>query len=244
MLVAASVATSQFFTPVATMSIANESIKVYGVNVYLGPDPKCEVSNFNREIRTRVAPFEQSASLGEIIGELALLARAQGANMLHSIRVLSAVPYQGADVAGVAVRCEDADSAQATTLPTRDKELAVVVKAATGAVVYALPDAADLGPERSIDHSRLVMIRELDAAATEQLRNLIASADPTTGPVKSCPFAPSIAFKFTALGTEAWWLVSYNCETAILARRNDNWRGIQPLNLKADVLAAFQNLAK
>lgn len=230
-------------TPVTTMSIADEFLKVYGVTVYLGPAPKCQVSDFSREVRTRVAPFEQSAPLGEIIGELALLARAQGANILHSIHILSAAAYQGADVAGVAVRCDEANLAQTTAPFTLDKELAAAVKAATSAVVYALPDAASLGPDRSIDRSRLVMIRELNAAATEQLRNLIVSLDAPSGPIKSCPFVPSIAFKFTALGTEAWWLVSNDCEAAILARRTDSWRGIPQLDLKADVLRAFQKLA-
>jgi hypothetical protein len=92
----------------------------------------------------------------------------------------------------------------------------------------------------------LVTIRELDGTALDRLRNLILSADSfdlTQGLAKSCPFIPNIGFKFAA-GIEAWWLVSYSCETAILARRSDRWPRIPPLNLKPESLKAFQQLAK
>jgi hypothetical protein len=231
----------------ATMSIADDFYRVYGVNVYLGDAPECQRKDFSREVRARVAPFEQAAPLGEIVGELARLAAEQGANMLYSIRILSAVPNQGADVAGMAARCADKASPQPNALPGLDNELVAAAKAATSAVAYALPDAGAVGLERSVDQSKLVTIRELDGTALDRLRNLVLSADsfyPTQGPAKSCPFIPDIGFKFAAAGTEAWWLVSSSCETAILARRSDRWLQIPPLNLKPQSLRAFQQLAK
>jgi hypothetical protein len=231
----------------ATTSVADEFYKVYGVNVYLGAAPECLARDFSREVRARVAPFEQAAPLGEIVGELARLAAEQGANMLHSIRILSAVPNQGADVAGVAARCTDKASPQPNALPGLDNELVATVKTATGVVVYALPDAGAAGLDRSVDQSKLVPIRELDGTALDRLRNLVLSADSydrTQGLAKSCPFIPNIGFKFAAAGNEAWWLVSYSCETAILARRSDRWPRVPPLNLKPESLKAFQQFAR
>jgi hypothetical protein len=247
LVAAAVVAASHIVFPFGTMSIADDFYRVYGVNVYLGGAPECQVKDFSREVRARVAPFEQAAPLGEIVGELARLAAEQGANMLHSIRILSAVPNQGADVAGVAARCTDKASPQPNALPGLDNELVAAVKTAPSVVAYALPDAGAVGLDRSVDQSKLVTIRELDGTALDRLRNLILSAgsfDLTPGLAKPCPFIPNIGFKFAAAGTEAWWLVSYSCETAILARRSDRWPRVPPLNLKAESLQAFQQLAK
>jgi hypothetical protein len=246
-LLATIVAASPVFFPFASKSIADDFYRVYGVNVYLGNPPECRGKELGSEVRAKVAPFEQAAPLGEIVGELARLAAEQGANTLHSIRILSAVPYQGADVAGVAVRCSDQASPQPNVALALDNELVAAVKGATNVVAYALPDAGSLGPDRTIEQSKLVAIRELDGTALDRLRALILSADSfdlTQGLAKSCPFIPSIGFKFAAPGTEGWWLVSYNCETAMLARRNDRWPRIPPLNLKPDSLKAFQQLAK
>jgi hypothetical protein len=231
----------------ATMTIADEVYRVYGVNVYFGSPPECPMKDFSREVRTTVAPFEQAAPIGEIIGELARLAAEQGANTLHSIRILSAAPYRGADVAAVAVRCAGTFPPQPDGLPALDNVLLSAVKAAMSAVAYAFPDAGTVGPDRSVDQARLNVSRELDRTAVERLHSLILSPDSfdlTKGLAKSCPFIPNIGFRFGTADAEVWWLVSFDCETGMLARRNDRWQRIPPLNLKPDALKAFRQLAQ
>jgi hypothetical protein len=231
------VAGSQIY-PFATNSIAEEFLTVYGVNVYLSQAPECQTKDSSREVRANVAPFEAAVPLGEIVGELARLAAEQGADTLHSIRLLSVVPHQGADVTGIATRCKGLPSSRPDALPALNNELVAVVKSASSVIAYALPDAGAVGLDRSVDQSRLLQIRELDATALDRLRQFIFSPDSflaTAGLAKSCPFVPGVGFKFAAAKAEAWWLVSYECETAMLARGNDDWRKIPPLNLRSEV---------
>lgn len=229
--------------------VVAEPVKVFNVEVFVVDTPECRNKETGREVRARVSPFEEKVPLEEIVGELARRTAELGADTLHSIRVLSVIPFRGAEVTGIAIRCvKDASPPQNGALvPPLNEALVAIVKTAKTARVFNFPDSALLGPDRSADRVTLVAAGEIGGAALERLRALIFSPegfDLTPGLAKSCPFVPNIGFQFADGREEAWWLVSYRCETAMLARRTDDWRKVPAINLKPETVKAFQQLAR
>ena len=76
-----------------------DSIKIFGVDVYLLEHPSC--SGSSREVLANASPFEKEARLADIITELARRTREAGANTLHSIRICPQRPITAPKQSGL-----------------------------------------------------------------------------------------------------------------------------------------------
>jgi hypothetical protein len=210
-------------------AVAN-SIKVFGVDVYVvGPAPS-NCRELMPPLRAQVGSFQPEASLEEIVAELARLTLERGGNTLHSVRVLN--PSErgfSMQVAGVAARC---DGTPPTGEASRfDSKLVAIVRAASSARAFSFPDSGRFGPERSVKSARLFQRAELLSAQINGLRELLLSENSyeLAGLAVSCPFEPAFGFQFVAAAAEAWWLVSTVCTTATLVSAEANWMRSGPI---------------
>ena len=146
-----------------------DSIKIFGVDVYLLEHPSC--SGSSREVLAKASPFEKEARLADIITELARRTREAGANTLHSIRILSAAPYHGAEAIGIAVTC--------AITPDPPADLIALVAESRGAEAFAIRPTDPLGPERTLGKAEMELIRRLSEAELGTLKALIASGRQT-----------------------------------------------------------------
>jgi hypothetical protein len=217
-----------------------EPLRIFNVDVYVTGTPECQLIDVNRELRGTVSPFQENVMLGDVVTELARRAAQAGATVLHSIRLLSVTPFEGAQVAATASVCSD------KSFGPFKAELVSALYRAQSARSFFFSQSESLGPLRSVENSTKVAGKELGGEALGRLRNLILSSvrNDVPGLRKSCPFAPSIGFQFSAGDVEAWWLVSNSCETGMLVSKSDDWRRSPLINLRPDALRNFEEIAE
>jgi hypothetical protein len=178
--------------------------------------------------------------LGDVVTELARRAAQAGATVLHSIRLLSVVPFEGAQVTGVAAACSDRGVGPFN---------ATLVRAfyeAKAARSFFFPQSGSFGPIRSVENTEKVPGKELAGDAFDKLRTLtLSSVNYDDLRVrKSCPFEPSIGFQFLGSDIEVWWLVSHFCETGMLVFKTDDWRKSPLVNLRPEALRNFEQITE
>lgn len=126
-----------------------------------------------------------------------------------------------------------------------DKALVAAMQAGLRSQVFFFPVDSALGPFRSIDSTAVIPGPGIPGPSMEKLRDFLLS--PATykndrNIQKSCPFIPSLGFKFSGGIEETWWLMSEYCETAMLVRGNDNWWRASPLTLNFDALRTLDQI--
>jgi hypothetical protein len=217
-----------------------DPIIIFGVAVYIVEGPPCPGGDPGRDVRAQVSPFEEQAQLSEIVLELARGAREAGANTLHSIRVVSAAPYRGAEAVGVAATCPP----QSNAVP----DIQALVAGSRTAEAFEVRATDALGPGRTLANAQLTPIRKLADAEVTTLKMLIArEGDAKSGAsvLSSCPFIPDLGFRLGGDGT-LWWLVSYapGCEAAVLMLPDADWRRQPRATLSPAAVSQVRTLAK
>jgi hypothetical protein len=220
-------------------SVRADPLNVFNVDVYLTQTPNCQLVNVIPELRLTVSPFQESIMLGDVVTELARRAAQAGATVVHSIRLLSLIPRQGAQVSAIAGACLDKG------LGPFNATLVRALYEATVARKFSFPQSGSFGPTRSVDEAEKVGGQEITGELLDQLRTRIVSAIRSdSGPRKSCPFEPSTGYQFLSGGIEAWWLISRFCETGMLVSKNDDWRRSQLINLTPNAVQNFEQIDK
>jgi hypothetical protein len=128
------------------------------------------------------------------------------------------------------------------SLPRQD--LQKIIEAASDAQVNFFPGEQHIGDEHSVAGVKVRAGPRLTGAVFQRLRSEILSPHSRqgrSGQVPSCPFYPSVGFKFGDGAKEAWWLVSKRCQTAFVVDRKEIWqkKGSMPINLTAEALDNF-----
>jgi hypothetical protein len=232
------------FAAVVPMPVLADPLQVFGVDVYLLSPPSCAPGGTSREVHAHASPFEPDASLAEIITELARQTREAGANTLHSIRIVSAVPFRGAEARGMAMTC------RANAAPANG--LAALVATSRSVDAFAIKPADPLGPVRTLANAQLTEIASLGADDLAKLKALVLQMSRSTvGPdIKStCPFIPDFGFRFRGdeHGDQDVWLVvsaGRGCDASVVLRRDDDWRKTPSTNLSAEMVSQLKAFAK
>jgi tetratricopeptide (TPR) repeat protein len=126
-------------------------------------------------------------------------------------------------------------------LSSNDK-LISVVQGAQASQSFSFPGSGAFGPVRSVQSVKTLAGDEMSGAKLNRLRELMFAPESYVqlpGLQKSCPFEPSIGFRFATDEGEAWWLVSDFCETGMLVAKADDWRRTSPVNLKHEAVRVF-----
>lgn len=223
-----------------TTARAEEFLNVYGVAVHLFATPNCKPPVSEWSVSVKVAPFEERANLSEVVSELARRSLDLGANTLHGIRILSAVPFRGTEAAGIASTCAASDGAPSGLLGD--------VAGSRTAEAHVFGASHKLGPERTIAGAEPKRIATLTEEKAAHLRRLIVQLQTyDVGPaiIGSCPFIPDLGFRLVG-GAEVWWLVSFGrgCDAAVLIRRDGDWRRAKTVELTADAVARLRDLSR
>jgi hypothetical protein len=220
-------------------SAAAQSVRIFNVDVYVAATPQCQLANVVPELRATISPFQETVTLGDVVTELARRAAQAGASVLYSIRLLSVMPQQGAQVTAIAGACLDKG------LGPFNSTLVRAIYEAKSARRFYFPQSGSFGPTRSVAEVKKAPAEEIAAELLDQLRTrILSSVAADAGPRKSCPFEPSTGFQFLSGDIEAWWLVSSLCETAMLVAPNDDWRKSPLINLTPDAVQNFEKIQK
>jgi hypothetical protein len=214
-----------------------EPLHIFNVDVYLTEDPNCQLANINPPLRATISPFQDSVMLADVVTELARMAAQTGATVVHSIRLLSVIPSQGAQVTAIAGTCLN------NSLNPFNAKLAKTLYAATNARQFSFPQSGSFGPSRTILSTEKTPGETITEQMFEQLRTqIVASVRSGGGPVKTCPFEPTTGFQFLAGDEEAWWLVSQFCRTGMLVSPTDAWNRVPVVNLTPEAVANFESI--
>lgn len=218
-------------------SASAEPLKIFNVDVYVTEAPNCELINIKPPLHATISPFQDSVMLADVVTELARMAAETGATVVHSIRLLSATPSEGAQVTAIAAACLNEN------LGPFNAKLARTLYAASSARKFLFPQSGSFGPSRTILSAEKTAGGTIAGQLFEQLRTRIfASVRSGGGPLKSCPFEPSIGFQFLVGDEEVWWLVSRFCETGMLVSPTDEWNRVPLVNLTSDALENFERM--
>ncbi len=197
----------------------SDPIKIFGVDVYVTQPPTCAPITRTFEVRAKVNPFEMEAQVSEIVTALASRVREGGGNVLHSIRVISAEPFQGAEAAGTGAVCQT---------PNVKPDLLAAVTVSRGADILSIRPRDPLGPNRTLENAEVSRLTTLSDTDLKKVKGLVAQSQQALSDLailRSCPFIPNIGFRFEG-NIRAWWLVSVGqgCDGAVLMSADDDWR--------------------
>jgi hypothetical protein len=131
-------------------------------------------------------------------------------------------------------------------LPLGGKLLRVVKSSKTADVAF-FPDISTIENKRSVQDVGVSFDKTITGIGLRSLQATITSSEtyvPIGRLVNSCPFIPTIGFRFKAGKDEAWWLVSEFCVTGMLAKKDDNWLEIRSVEIRPAALETLNSLAR
>lgn len=216
-----------------------DPITLFGVDVYVTSPPVCAPNTRTFEVRAKVNPFEAEAQLSELVTALAIRVREAGGNTLHSIRIISAEPFRGAEGAGSGATCDRA---------AIKSDLLTAVMESAAADAFAVHPRDPLGPDRTLKSADLTPLATLSGDDLKAIKTLVSrsrQARSDTAVVPSCPFVPNIGVRFGPPG-EIWWPVSLGqgCNESVLMNADDDWRKQQAVPLDEAAASEISRLTR
>ncbi|HEX8710216.1 MAG TPA: hypothetical protein VF723_18375, partial [Pyrinomonadaceae bacterium] len=111
--------------------------------------------------------------------------------------------------------------------------LLAIVENARESEAFVFTDFGSMGPNRTVASRERVFQRNIAGQELERLKEAARSEiqKPRSPVSKPCPFEAHVGFRFRWSGSEAWWLVSDLCQTAMLVTADQNWRGVPAIDL-------------
>jgi hypothetical protein len=214
---------------------AETPYRLYDVDVYFADESPCGDIKEETTLNAEVAPFAQSTRLGQVVSTLAEKAGAIGANMLHSIRIMSSEPGRGTVVTGIATSC-------VSLVSPALHQLSDGVSGSKSARVYSFPD--ELPRSSTIRDTKIALEGEVSGDALNSVRSYLPriAAPRPVAPIEPCRFAPTIGIEFSG-NPETWWLLSAPCRAAVLVSANDDWTRAEPFKIDVSIISEIQNLS-
>ena len=214
---------------------AETPYRILDIDVYFADDAPCGEIKEETTVNAEVAPFAQSTRLGQVVSTLAEKAEQVGANMLHSIRILSSEPGHGTVATGIATSCVSLAS------PALHR-LSEGVAGSQSARVYSFPD--ELPRSSTIRDAKLSLEGEVSGDALNAVRSYLPriAAPRPVAPIEPCRFAPTIGIEFPG-NPEGWWLLSASCRAAVLVSASDDWTSAKPFRIESNIIGKIKELS-